>query len=77
MRQAARKDVTNENPTSEKLGTHIRPSLGLGAKAILPAPPQGLVPTTRSEAEAKAPALSLSTAHPYFWAPFILVGEGR
>ena len=43
--------------------------------------PQGQTPSPavsiRSEGDTNSPALSVSTSHPYFWAPFILVGEGK
>jgi CHAT domain-containing protein len=30
-----------------------------------------------SDSNPNSPLASLSTSHPYFWAPFILVGEGK
>ena len=32
--------------------------------------------TTKSESASRGP-ISISTSHPYFWAPFILVGDGK
>ena len=32
--------------------------------------------TVKSESLSQAP-VSISTSHPYFWAPFILVGDGK
>lgn len=38
----------------------------------------GDVPTAKSPSpESVPPRASISTSHPYFWAPFILVGEGK
>lgn len=42
----------------------------------------GEVPTPKPAAQSQSPdagspAVSISTSHPYFWAPFILVGEGK
>jgi CHAT domain-containing protein len=39
----------------------------------------GEVPTAKpaSDSIPNSPLASVSTAHPYFWAPFILVGEGK
>ena len=36
----------------------------------------GEVPAAKSPAQ-ESVATSISTSHPYFWAPFILVGEGK
>jgi CHAT domain-containing protein len=30
-----------------------------------------------SDSNPNSPLASVTTAHPYFWAPFILVGEGK
>ena len=39
----------------------------------------GEVPAAKPSADANSnsPLASVSTSHPYFWAPFILVGEGK
>ena len=30
-----------------------------------------------SPSDSVSPSVAISTSHPYFWAPFILVGEGK
>ena len=38
----------------------------------------GEVPAAKSlSQDSVSPPFSVSTSHPYFWAPFILVGEGK
>ena len=39
----------------------------------------GEVPAAKSASDSNpnSPIASVSTSHPYFWAPFILVGEGK
>jgi CHAT domain-containing protein len=36
----------------------------------------GEVPTSKSQSQDSNP-IAISTSHPFFWAPFILVGEGK
>jgi CHAT domain-containing protein len=31
----------------------------------------------KASSDSNSPFASVSTSHPYFWAPFILVGEGK
>ena len=44
---------------------------GVGKLGEVPAP------KTSPDSISNSPLESISTSHPYFWAPFILVGEGK
>jgi CHAT domain-containing protein len=46
---------------------------GIGGVGKLGETPVAKAPTQESVSTANA----ISTSHPYFWAPFILVGEGK
>jgi CHAT domain-containing protein len=39
--------------------------------------PQSSPTNTASPSTSVSGSISVSTSHPYFWAPFILVGEGK
>jgi len=47
---------------------------GVGGIVTLGETPSAQLPAPGSEPHAPS---SVSTSHPYFWAPFILVGDGK
>ena len=47
---------------------------GIGGVGKLGETPSAQLPAPSSELHAPS---SVTTSHPYFWAPFILVGEGK
>ena len=47
---------------------------GIGGVGKLGETPSGQLPTSSSVLPAPS---SVTTSHPYFWAPFILVGDGK
>jgi CHAT domain-containing protein len=49
---------------------------GIGGVGRLGETPTSHLPASNSELPAPS-SISVSTSHPYFWAPFILVGEGK
>jgi len=51
---------------------------GQGGRDLLARRGVGGIGKLGETASAKLPApISVSTSHPYFWAPFILVGDGK